>query len=237
MNNEVGPNSESHAPDDRRLHFQVIDLVLLVGWVAVLCVMVKPLVDRIEFRSQLILVGGIAIQMVVFLGSMFYYLQLRKKTLGRAGVWLGMTANSTASGYIAGALLGLAFVSVIMIALARIMMALASISLIGLAFYFVVVLLPAVLGKGFAQFRVGHRFGVIEFFQHGVVVNSFAFYSWDDAKVTSWRREPKRLVVVLRLPKDSEQERLYDVAVSDTLRNFLREQGRLLERLPRGRSV
>ncbi len=237
MASEVEAKLESHAPDDRRLQFHVVDLIFLVGWIAILCATVKPLVNRLDLNSQLMLIGGIAIQMIAFLGSTFYYLHLRKKTLARGGAWLGVTARSRASGYVAGVFLGLAFVSVMMIALARIVMSLATISPLGWAFYCFILPLQAALGKGFAQFRVGHQYGVIEFFQHGVVVNSFHFFSWDDAKVKSWRRQPKRLVVVLRLPKNSEEERVYDVTVSDTLRNYLREQGRLLDRKPHRRSM
>ncbi|PQO42687.1 hypothetical protein [Blastopirellula marina] len=210
-----------------RIH--LIDLAGLITWVAILCAVVKPWIVSLSISHQLTLVGYIVVQILVFLVSVVFAQRRRKVVLSQGETWFGSSENGRGAGWVWRLLKGMATLSCSILGMSITTGYLATLLPIIWILYVVSLLVPWRSGKSFVRLRLGNVPGAVEFFERGVVLRSLCFVPWQRTKLKPWRGEPNRLVVVVLLPKNSKEERVYDVNVSKTLWCRLRDEGRLLD--------
>lgn len=208
---------------------QLIDLAGLIAWLAILCAVVKPWIVSLSLSDQLTLAGYIVVQILVFLVSVLIALHRRKVVLSQGETWFGISENGRVTGWVWRLLKGMATLSCSILGMSITTSYLATILPLIWILYVISLLVPWCSGESFVRLRLGNVAGAIEFFERGVALRSLCFVPWQRTKLKPWRGEPNRLVVVVQLPNNSKEERVYDVNVSKTLWCRLRDEGRLLD--------
>ncbi len=226
---EIESNAEATPPTPNGARIHLIDLAGFIAWLAILCAVVKPWIVSLSLSHQLTLVGYIVVQILVFLVSVVIALRRRKVVLSQGETWFGSSENGRGAGWVWRLLKDMATLSCSILGMSITTGYLATLLPIIWILYVVSLLVPWRSGKSVVRLRLGNVPGAVEFFERGVALRSLCFVPWKRTKLKPWRGEPNRLVVVVLLPNNSKEERVYDVNVSKKLWCRLRDEGRLLD--------
>lgn len=209
--------------------FYLSDMIGLVGWFAILFAMVRPILPHMPWFFQLVMAGGIAIQMAVFLISVANQSRARRNAINQGKKWLGISMGGRVWWFWPRIIVGFVSISLIIVIQSFAALMVISCAPFGLLFYLLTMWMPWNSGRNFARVRFGHMAKAIEFFENGIIVNSIQFVPWQQVRLKWWPSVSQRLTVITYTPKGSPLTRIYEVEISESLRSLLVEYVDLMD--------
>lgn len=215
----------------RGLRFGLIDLMGAVAWAAVPCAFVAPWIGVWSPSIQFQLGLAIFIQVVIVLSSIAYCAtKLRATILKNAGAPIGISKGGIDLFQSLQTLALMVFVCFLIVIQAVAVVTAINFDRAGWVLVIFVPFLLTLFRLSFARFRLGHPVDSIEFYQQGIVIRSFRFFTWDQVAIKAWDSFPKQLVVLVYADDKWEGERVLSCLVSNSLYDSLDERGRINHR-------
>lgn len=224
MSDEVSCHAIEPTSGPNLLRFQLIDLVCLITWAAVLFALMSPFMGRVSAFELFAFIVGILVQVSAFVGVILYRKDRRAQALGTGGRFLEFAEECPLDHRGARLLCGMVILAFIMFIQNLLALAFSSLLPFLWFFIFVSIYLPGSFAVQYFKVWLGHGSGRLEFFENGIVLLSHQFVPWSLIEAKSYPSQPQRVTFVLRFPHKTPEVRIYEVEVTEQLWSWLTQR-------------